>query len=121
TTKENGSIGGMHSPHTPQMMHEEKPLTPQMPTPVWSSGPNGTTLGNGAAIVSANSSSSSSCSAAELAIEASKRLSAEQEDVIKKLVYYQDEFESPSEEDIKKIAVNFLSFCKQFCNIQHTD
>lgn len=40
-------------------------------------------------------------------IEAGRRLSAEQEDVIKKLVYYQDEFESPSEDDIKKIAVRY--------------
>lgn len=49
-----------------------------------------------------------SAAAIEMALEASRRLSAEQEDVIKKLVYYQDEFESPSEDDIKKIAVSIL-------------
>src|SRR5699024_6542755 len=54
--------------------------------------------------------SGNAAAAIEMSIEAGRRLSAEQEDVIKKLVYYQDEFESPSEDDIKKIAVstNFL-------------
>jgi len=76
TTKE-----GLHSPGTPQMIEEKQPPTPQMPTTPW-------TNGN-----------------IELP-EISKKLSSQQEDVIKKLVYYQDEFESPSEDDIKRIAVS---------------
>lgn len=102
TTKDNGSAGAVHSPLTPQMIQEEKPLTPQMPTAAaWNGSPNGASNAlaglNGVTVVT------------ELTVEASKRLSAEQEDVIKKLVYYQDEFESPSEDDIKKIAVSLHS------------
>lgn len=39
-----------------------------------------------------------------------KQLSPDQEEMIKKLVYFQEEFESPSDEDVKKITVGFLFF-----------
>ncbi len=39
-----------------------------------------------------------------------KSLTAPQEEMIKKLVYFQEEFESPSEDDVKKITVCFISF-----------
>ncbi len=38
-----------------------------------------------------------------------KSLTAPQEEMIKKLVYFQEEFESPSEDDVKKITVCFIS------------
>lgn len=37
-------------------------------------------------------------------VEIARKLTNEQDEIIKKLVFYQDEFESPSEDDIKKIA-----------------
>ena len=106
TTKDTN--GGLHSPNTPQMMLEEKqPLTPQMPANnAWNGGPNGATTppgitGGPGANVAANGNATP-----DFTIEISKQLSAEQGDVIRKLVYYQDEFESPSEDDVKKIAVS---------------
>lgn len=74
---------------------------------------SGSPAGAGAAVGVASASAilvGASAAAIEMALEASRRLSAEQEDVIKKLVYYQDEFESPSEDDIKKIAVSIYIF-----------
>ncbi|KAJ6225524.1 hypothetical protein RDWZM_004069 [Blomia tropicalis] len=72
---------GHLSPGTPQMINDDKqPSTPQMQTN-WCT-QNGT----------------------EVVENSNKKLSPHQESVIKKLVYYQEEFESPSEDDIKKIA-----------------
>lgn len=74
---------GHLSPGTPQMINDDKqPSTPQMQTN-WCT-QNGT----------------------EVVENSNKKLSPHQESVIKKLVYYQEEFESPSEDDIKKIAVS---------------
>lgn len=41
-----------------------------------------------------------------------KAMSKAQEDLISRLVVYQEEYESPSEEDFKKITVSFpVIFC----------
>lgn len=74
------------SPNTPQMIVEEKPpATPFTPNN-W------------------NSSNGND-------VEVTKKLSENQIEIIKKLVFYQDEFESPSEEEIKKIAVCLAQSC----------
>lgn len=69
------------SPNNTQIMiiEEKQPLTPIM-TNNWNGSQNGD-------------------------VEIALKLSLEQDGIIKKLVFYQDEFESPSGEDIEKIAV----------------
>jgi ecdysone receptor len=37
-----------------------------------------------------------------------KPLSPEQEELINRLVYFQEEFDQPSEEDLRKISVRFF-------------
>lgn len=39
-----------------------------------------------------------------------KPLSPEQEELINRLVYFQEEFDQPSEEDLRKISVNLIAF-----------
>lgn len=39
-----------------------------------------------------------------------KPVSPEQEELIHRLVYFQNEYEQPSEEDLKRITVRFLDF-----------
>ncbi|OTF84091.1 hypothetical protein BLA29_013375, partial [Euroglyphus maynei] len=75
TTKE-----GLSPNNNTQIMiiEEKQPLTPIM-TNNWNGSQNGD-------------------------VEIARKLSSEQDDIIKKLVFYQNEFESPSEEDIEKIA-----------------
>lgn len=68
------------SPNTPQMIVEEKqPSTPLMSN-IW----NTNTVPE---------------------VDIVKKLSEEQENMIKKLVFYQNEYESPPDDDVKKIAV----------------
>jgi hypothetical protein len=43
------------------------------------------------------------------------RLTSHQEEMIKKLVYFQEEFESPSDEDVRKITVRYWSFFFRIC------
>ncbi|KAI7685409.1 Ecdysone receptor [Sarcoptes scabiei] len=87
------------SPNQPQLMIEDsKPMTPLMSnncgnlTDTNSINWNGSNLSNGGGgIISSD-------------LDFGRKLTNEQDDIIKKLVYWQDEYESPSEEDIKKIA-----------------
>jgi hypothetical protein len=52
-----------------------------------------------------------------------KPLSPEQEELINRLVYFQEEFDQPSEEDLRKISVRniksfILMFKKKICNFK---
>lgn len=39
-----------------------------------------------------------------------RSLSVEQEELINRLVYFQDEFEQPSDDDLKRLSVSFYAF-----------
>jgi hypothetical protein len=43
-----------------------------------------------------------------------KPVSPEQEELIHRLVYFQNEYEQPSEEDLKRITVRVPEFSKSF-------
>ena len=42
-----------------------------------------------------------------------KPISPEQEELIHRLVYYQNEFEEPAQEDLRKIVVSIFFYFKQ--------
>lgn len=67
---------------------------------------NGGSGSNALGIATGNHSNHSATS--HLLSNGVKPLTADQENMIKKLVFYQEEFESPSDEDVKKITVSLL-------------
>ena len=90
------------SPATPQMMIVEEK---QPPTPVMINNNNNQNINQQQ--INNNNNWTPNGGTPEPR-DGTRLLSQHQEDVIKKLVYYQDEYESPSEDDVKKIAVSFL-------------
>ena len=86
-------------------MHKEKqPLNPQMSAN--KGGPSGSTTSLGISGCSDSSTEvNGNSSTPEFITKSSKQLTAQQKDVIRTLVYFQHMLESPSEDELKLVAV----------------
>lgn len=91
----------------PQQQHHAQPIQHVMPSrnqltttvsPVMAAvaSPSGSDCGSGNGVLTTS-----------ITLNNTKPVSPEEKEIITKLVYYQEEFESPSEENIKKIAVSY--------------